>query len=158
MKRIFYLFLDPENMTQYATQHPRCFPHDDLHLSYLLFKHAIPQPINRKATRNINTPTGNTAAIKMPSPNAKAQIPRHLSPFPLMWFLPPVNGFYHILWASFSSGEWDRLRSFFRQDIRIFPNENSRIDHDQQLRDRHSKPQGNPHPSEPGEPWSKYRW
>lgn len=52
--------------------------------AYLLFKHAIPQAINRKATRNISTPTGNTAAIKIPNPSARAQIPRHFSLFPFM--------------------------------------------------------------------------
>ena len=45
-------------------------------IPYLLFlRQTIPQAISRNATRNIKTPTGKTAAIRMPSPNASAQMP-----------------------------------------------------------------------------------
>ena len=45
-------------------------------------KHATPQAISRNATRNIRHPTGNTAAIRMPSPSPRAQIPRKQLPPP----------------------------------------------------------------------------
>jgi len=45
-------------------------------------KHATPQAISRNATRNIRHPTGNTAAIRMPSPSPSAQIPRNQLPPP----------------------------------------------------------------------------
>ena len=51
----------------------------DLHSSYLLsFKQTIPQAISRNDTRNISTPTGKMAAMRMPSPSPSAQMPRNL--------------------------------------------------------------------------------
>ncbi len=41
-----------------------------------LRRHAMPQPISSRATRNSSAPTGNTAAHRIPSPSARAQPPR----------------------------------------------------------------------------------
>ena len=57
--------------------------HTTIFIRYLLFrKQAIPQAMSRNATRNIRHPTGNTAAIRMPSPSPSAQIPRNQLPPP----------------------------------------------------------------------------
>lgn len=47
----------------------------------------MPQAINKKAIVNISAPTGNIAAIKIPSPRANAQIPKTDPQFPLIVIL-----------------------------------------------------------------------
>ena len=75
------LFPHPEKAPQQTAQNARRLPDNDPHTTYLLFlRQTIPQAISRNATRNIKTPTGKTAAIRMPSPNASAQMPMIIPP------------------------------------------------------------------------------
>ena len=74
MSRFRRLFPDAEEHPQNPTQQTGRLPNHDLHSSYLLsFKQTIPQAISRNDTRNISTPTGKMAAMRMPSPSPSAQ-------------------------------------------------------------------------------------
>ena len=79
MSRFRRLFPDAEEHPQNPTQQTGRLPNHDLHSSYLLsFKQTIPQAISRNDTRNISTPTGKMAAMRIPSPSPSAQMPRNL--------------------------------------------------------------------------------
>ena len=53
---------------------------DPISAPYRRRQQAQPQAINRNAVTNSNSPTGNIAAIRMPVPNAAAQIPKKKIP------------------------------------------------------------------------------
>ena len=81
---------------QQAAQQPRGLPDYDLHRCYLLsFKHITPQAMSRNATRNIKQPTGNTAAMSIPSPRPSAHTPKKPPQFHLLTVHPspaPIYG------------------------------------------------------------------
>lgn len=70
------LFPDTEQAAQQTAQYTRGLPHHDLHPHHLLsLRQITPQAMSKNETRNIRHPTGNTAAIRIPSPSPSAHTP-----------------------------------------------------------------------------------
>ena len=93
--------------------------HTTIFIRYLLFrKQAIPQAMSRNATRNIRHPTGKTAAIRMPSPNASEQMPMIQPP----QFQPLIQDPPLVQYMAEKKAECIALRffHFFSQDFRSF--------------------------------------
>ena len=82
MNRRAGLCLNPEQFPQNAPQCLWRLPDHDIHMNtpFYRLQQAQPHAISRNATRNSSAPTGKIAAIRMPAPNATAQIPSILQP------------------------------------------------------------------------------
>ena len=80
------LCLDSEQLPQQSPHGLGCLPHYDIHnpSPFYRFQQAQPLAISNVATRNINSPVGKMAAMRMPAPMAMANIP-------MMQFRPPRN-------------------------------------------------------------------
>ncbi len=50
----------------------------------------MPQAMSRNDTKNIRHPTGNTAAMRMPSPKPSAHTPKKPPQFPLLTVHPSL--------------------------------------------------------------------
>ena len=80
------LCLDSEQLPQQSPHGLGRLPHYDIHnpSPFYRFQQAQPLAISNVATRNINSPVGKMAAMRMPAPMAMANIP-------MMQFRPPRN-------------------------------------------------------------------